>query len=98
MYTKANVKNFRKRQNLLKERLSEEDGKGYIQRNLQDTQYIAAFMLNYIRNHLAFADCSGAGKRRVVAVNGAVTAFCASAGALARCVPTAICTMQWTRR
>lgn len=59
MYTKANVKNFRKRQNLLKERLSEEDGKGYIQRNLQDTQYIAAFMLNYIRNHLAFADCSG---------------------------------------
>ena len=75
VYTKANVKNFRKRQNLLKERLNEEDGKGYIQRNLQDTQYIAAFMLNYIRNHLAFADCSGAGKRRVVAVNGAVTAF-----------------------
>lgn len=75
VYTKANVKNFRKRQNLLKERLSEEDGKGYIQRNLQDTQYIAAFMLNYICNHLAFADCSGAGKRRVVAVNGAVTAF-----------------------
>ena len=75
VYTKANVKNFRKRQNLLKERLSEEDGKGYIQRNLQDTQYIAVFMLNYIRNHLAFADCSGAGKRRVVAVNGAVTAF-----------------------
>lgn len=75
VYTKANVKNFRKRQNLLKERLSEEDGKGYIQRNLQDTQYIAAFMLNYIRNHLAFADCSGASKRRVVAVNGAVTAF-----------------------
>lgn len=75
VYTKANVKNFRKRQNLLKERLSEEDGKGFIQRNLQDTQYIAAFMLNYIRNHLAFADCSGAGKRRVVAVNGAVTAF-----------------------
>ena len=27
VYTKANVKNFRKRQNLLKERLSEEDGK-----------------------------------------------------------------------
>ena len=75
VYTKANVKNFRKRQNLLKERLSEEDGKGYIQRNLQDTQYIAVFMLNYIRNHLAFADCSGAGKRRVVAVNGTVTAF-----------------------
>lgn len=75
VYTKANVKNFRKRQNLLKERLSEEDGKGFIQRNLQDTQYIAAFMLNYVRNHLAFADHQRAGKRRVVAVNGAVTAF-----------------------
>ena len=75
VYTKANVKNFRKRQNLLKEKLSEEDSKGFMQRNLQDTQYIASFMLNYIRNHLAFADHPKAGKRRVVAVNGAVTAF-----------------------
>lgn len=75
VYTKTNVKNYRKRQNLLKERLNEEDGKGFIQRNLQDTQYIASFMLNYIRDHLSFADCPGAGKRRVVAVNGAVTAF-----------------------
>ena len=75
VYTKANVKNYRKRQNLLKEGLSKEESREFIQRNLQDTQYIASFMLNYIRNHLAFADCSAAGKQRVVAVNGAVTAF-----------------------
>ena len=75
VYTKASVKNYRKRQNLLKEKLSEEDSKGFMQRNLQDTQYIASFMLNYIRSHLAFADFPAAGKKRVVAVNGAVTAF-----------------------
>lgn len=55
--------------------MSEEDSKGFMQRNLQDTQYIASFMLNYIRSHLAFADFPAAGKKRVVAVNGAVTAF-----------------------
>ena len=75
VYTKASVKNYRKRQNLLKEKLSEEDSKGFMQRNLQDTQYIASFMLNYIRSHLAFADFPAAGKKRVIAVNGAVTAF-----------------------
>lgn len=75
VYTKASVKNYRKRQNLLKEKLSEEDSKGFMQRNLQDTQYIASFMLNYIRSHLAFADFPAVGKKRVVAVNGAVTAF-----------------------
>lgn len=75
VYTKASVKNYRKRQNLLKEKLSEEDSKGFMQRNLQDTQYIASFMLNYIRSYLAFADFPAAGKKRVVAVNGAVTAF-----------------------
>ena len=39
------------------------------------TQYIASFMLNYIRGHLAFAAHPMAGKKRVVAVNGAVTSF-----------------------
>ena len=74
VYTKANVKNYRKRQNLLKEKISDEDG-GFMQRNLQDTQYISRFMLNYIRENLLFADCPAAGKKRVVAVNGAVTSF-----------------------
>ena len=75
VYTKANVKDYRKRQNLLKEGLNAVESKEFIQRNLQDTQYIASFMLNYIRGHLAFADCPAADKQRVVAVNGAVTAF-----------------------
>ena len=75
VYTKNNVKNYRKRQNLLKENISAEDSSGFMQRNLQDTQYIASFMLNYIRGHLAFAAHPMAGKKRVVAVNGAVTSF-----------------------
>lgn len=73
VYTKATVKNYRKRQNLLKEKL-DESGE-FIQRNLQDTQYISRFMLNYIRENLAFAPHAAAGKIRVMAVNGAVTAF-----------------------
>lgn len=75
VYTKNNVKNYRKRQNLLKENLGAEGSSGFMQRNLQDTQYIASFMLNYIRGHLAFAAHPMAGKKRVVAVNGAVTSF-----------------------
>ena len=42
VYTKNNIKNYRKRQNLVKENLSAEDSSGFMQRNLQDTQYIAS--------------------------------------------------------
>lgn len=73
VWTKSQVHNYRKRKNLLRESLSEEEQNGFRQRNLEDTQYMARFLLNYIRDHLAFADHPAAGKQRVMALAGAVT-------------------------
>lgn len=73
VWTKSQVRNYRKQKNLLRETLSDEEQKGFKQRNLQDTQYMARFLLNYIRDHLAFANHPAAGKQRVMALAGAVT-------------------------
>ena len=68
------IHNYRKRQKLLKRRLTEEESTGFIDRNLKDTQYIARAVYNLIRDHLAFAE-SAYRKKPVQAVNGAVTAM-----------------------
>lgn len=75
VYTSTNVRSTRKRQNLLKKQISAEERRELGQRSLQDTQYISRFMLNFIQDNLAFAPHPAAGKKRVVAVNGAATAF-----------------------
>ena len=68
------IHNYRKRQKLLKRRLTEEESSGFIDRNLKDTQYITRAVYNLIRDHLAFAE-SAYRKKPVQAVNGAVTAM-----------------------
>ena len=68
------IHNYRKRQKLLKRRLTEEESSGFIDRNLKDTQYITRAVYNLIRDHLAFAE-SNYRKKPVQAVNGAVTAM-----------------------
>lgn len=68
------IHNYRKRQKLLKRRLTEEESTGFIDRNLKDTQYITRAVYNLILNHLAFAE-SAYRKKPVQAVNGAVTAM-----------------------
>ena len=68
------IHNYRKRQKLLKRRLTEEESTGFIDRNLKDTQYITRAVYNLIRDHLAFAE-SNYRKKPVQAVNGAVTAI-----------------------
>jgi len=68
------IHNYRKRQKLLKRRLTEEESTGFIDRNLKDTQYITRAVYNLIRDHLAFAE-SNYRKKPVQAVNGAVTAM-----------------------
>jgi CRISPR-associated endonuclease Csn1 len=60
----AIVKNFRKRQRLLKKQLTEEESKEFIQRNLKDTQYITTAIYNLIREHLKFADSKYSKKPR----------------------------------
>ncbi len=47
------IHNYRKRQKLLKRRLTEEESTGFIDRNLKDTQYITRAVYNLIRDHLA---------------------------------------------
>lgn len=70
----ASVRDFKKRQKLLNTSFGGEQGKDFIQRNLNDTQHITRVVYNYLRNNLEFADSAYA-KAPVQAVNGAVTAM-----------------------
>lgn len=66
---------YRKKQLLLKEGISEEDQKNFKERNLQDTKTMSRFMLNYIRDNLEFAPSDKGRKKFVTAVNGSVTSY-----------------------
>ena len=65
--------NTRKKENLLIKNFSEEKSKEWIQRNINDTKYIAKFMYSYITNNLKFADSES--KRKVYNINGQATAI-----------------------
>ncbi len=75
VWVQNNVRNYRKRDLLLKEQLSEEELAGFKERNLQDTKTMSRFMQNYIRDNLEFAPSAKGRKKRVTAVNGAVTSY-----------------------
>ena len=66
------VRSDKKKRQLLKEHITEEDEKKFKERNLQDTKTMSRFLLNYINDNLEFAP-SKRRKKRVTAVNGAVT-------------------------
>lgn len=63
--------NTKKRQNLLMTKFTEDKSKEWIERNLNDTKYIARFMYNYISNNLRFAESDL--KRKVYNINGQAT-------------------------
>lgn len=65
--------NTGKKENLLIKNLSEEKSKDWIERNINDTRYIARFMYNYISNNLQFAESDL--KRKVYNINGQTTAI-----------------------
>ncbi len=73
VWTKNNVRNYRKKQILLKEKITKDDEDKFKQRNLQDTQHMSRFLYNYIRNYLQFAPSPNGRKKFVTAVNGAIT-------------------------
>ncbi len=75
VWVNTNIRDYKKRQKLLKEQITEEDENQFIERNLNDTKYISRFVLNYIRDNLTFADSSTGMKKRVRSVNGAITAY-----------------------
>jgi len=68
----ANIKNPRKRQNLLKEHFTEEDRRAWKSRNINDTGYINRVLGQYFRQNISF---SGVFKSPVVTINGATTAY-----------------------
>lgn len=71
----TSVRDYRKRQRLLKRELTGEDLEGFKERNLSDTQYITRAVYNLLNDHLKFAEDTPFGKKPVRAVNGAVTDY-----------------------
>lgn len=69
------IRDYRKRQNLLKKNLTDEDKSGFRRRNLNDTQYITRTVYNLFRDYLEFAPSIYHGKEQIMAVNGAVTDY-----------------------
>lgn len=69
------IRDYRKRQRLLKKELTEEDLKRFKERNLSDTQYITRAVYNLLNDHLKFAEDTPFAKKPVRAVNGAVTDY-----------------------
>ena len=61
---------YRKKQKLLKEKITKDDEEGFKQRNLVDTQYISRFMTKFIKKYLKFE-----GEPKVVSVAGGVTSY-----------------------
>lgn len=60
---------YAKKQHILSQKLDE---KGFIERNLNDTRYVARFLCNFIADNMHL---TGEGKRKVFASNGQITAL-----------------------
>lgn len=68
----SKISSSKKKSNLLLRQLSEDQRKGFRQRNLVDTQHLSRVVYRLLDEHLIFAE--GAGKKPVQSVNGAITA------------------------
>ena len=74
VWVNNNIRDYHKRNLLLKETVTPEERQNWKERSLQDTKTVSSFMLNYINDNLSFAP-SIRRKKRVTAVNGAVTGY-----------------------
>lgn len=75
VWVNTNVRDYAKRQRLLKKEVTLEDEQRYKERNLQDTKTISRFLYNYINDYLNFAPSTHGRKKRVTAVNGSITSY-----------------------
>lgn len=75
VWVNSAVRDWKKKQRLLKEHITQEDEAKFKERNLQDTKTASRFLLNYIADNLAFAPFQTERKKHVTAVNGSVTAY-----------------------
>ena len=67
------IHNSRKVANLLRENFNVQAMQEWKSRNLNDTKYISRFVFNFLNDYLELAE--GKRKRRIVAVNGAITSY-----------------------
>lgn len=74
-WVKSNVRNPKKRDNLLLEKFDGDKEDAWKERHLNDTKYISSFVKNLLEDHLEFAPLRTGRKRHVMAVNGAVTDY-----------------------
>lgn len=65
---------LKKKQNLLREKLSSEATKDFRDRNLNDTRYINRYLGNFIERNLVFENYENE-KKKVYRVSGAITSF-----------------------
>ncbi len=72
----THIRNYRKRLLLLKKEFTMEERMMFKERNLTDTRYITMVVMNVMRKNLVFAPyMNEKKKKKVYAVNGAVTAY-----------------------
>ncbi len=74
IYTQTAPYRGRKRRNLLKQSISEEELNEFKERNLQDTKHMSRFMYNYMTDYMLFEPFATGRKKHVTAVNGSITA------------------------
>lgn len=74
-WVKHTIRDGKKRNNLLRVSYSSDAEMEWKSRHLQDTQYISRYLYNYLKTHYTLKEgCTGR-KRRILPVNGAVTAY-----------------------
>lgn len=72
----AYIRDYKKRQKLLKKEFTKEDRKEFKERNLNDTKYITRVIYNMIRQNLEMEPLNRPDKKKqVFAVNGSITAY-----------------------
>lgn len=69
------IRNVSKQQKLLKKHIDEEDENNFKERNLNDTRYITKVVSQYLKQYITFDDRFDF-KKKVIDVNGAITAYC----------------------
>ena len=74
-WVKRTISDGKKRNNLLRVNYSADAEKEWKDRHLQDTQYISRYLYNYLRQHIPLKEGYTDSKRRIIPVNGAVTAY-----------------------
>ncbi len=74
-WVKANIRDYRKRDNLLLESYTADKESDWKNRHLNDTRYISRFLLNYLQDTMKLTPGCTKRKKRILAVNGAVTSY-----------------------